>query len=151
MATKKSVFLSDKTVSWIDITSSSSSKKTGPEWSVAINRSIAQLWFLLSESVPDFSGNEWAEIISCYNHTAFSERLSKPRIASDLMDKYGCIDIDDLSPELQNLVRKLHDLTPLEQFAALYIVQICLLREVSNKCNDFDQILEVIKSEFKKQ
>ena len=152
MATKKSVFLSDYTANWIETTT----KKTlnekdleGPKWSEAINATFEQFRFLLRESLPDLSMDEWQIILNVYAGTYFPAHGVPARIASDIMDNIGEVDIanvDNLMPEYAALIRKTHVMSQLEQLAILYFVQIFWSNVWPMK--EWDQIVSDIKSKF---
>lgn len=127
MATKKSVFLSDYTVAWIEATTSKHSHDQGPKWSEAINATVEQFRFLLRESLPELNIDEWTAILNVYAGCYFPAHGIPSRIASDMMDNVGEISLEKLeqsSPDYAVLVKKIYAMSQLEQLAVLYFVQI---------------------------
>jgi len=124
MATKKSVFLGDVTVNWINITTIDTNAEDGPKWSEGINATFEQFRYLIKTSLPELSQEEWQIILNTYAGSYFPAHGVPARIASDIMDDLGVISIDALDPELADLVKKMHGLSQPEQLAVLYFVQI---------------------------
>lgn len=152
MATKKSVFLSDYTVSWIEITTKkmlNDQELDGPKWSEAINATFEQFRFLLRESLPELSADEWQIILNVYAGTYFPAHGVPARIASDIMDNVGEVDIanvDKLMPEYAVLIRRVHAMSQIAQLAILYFVQIFWSNDWPMK--EWSQIVSEIKAKF---
>lgn len=144
MATKKSVFLSTETVDWIKKTTADD--LTNPKWSESINASFSQFRYLIRESVPDLSPADWRIILNIYSGCIFPAHRLPVRIARDIMDDIGEIDISKMPAEYSALIRKLHDLSQLQQMAILYFVQIFWLRKWENM--EWQNIFDTIKNEF---
>lgn len=151
MSTKKSVFLADHTVEWIE---SSTSRKInwnepeGPKWSEAINATFEQLRFLLRESLPDLSMEEWETLLNVYSGCYFPAHGVPARIASDMMDKIGAVDIGEVetnTPDYAALIRKTHKMSQPEQLAILYFVQIFWSTDWKG---EWDEIFSSICSKF---
>lgn len=127
MSTKKSVFLSDVTVDWIESTTKKDHPASdGPKWSEAINATFEQFRFLLRTSLPELSADEWQTILNVYAGCYFPAHGVPARIASDMMDNVGAVDINELSEDYAALVRKAHAMSQVEQLAVLYFVQMFL-------------------------
>ena len=124
MATKKSVFLSDVTSHWVEITTKKDGLDTGAKWSEAINATFEQFIFLLRSSLPTLTVSEWEIILNVYAGCYFPAHGTPVRIASDIMDNFGEVDIDSLRPEYADLVRKTHAMSQTEQMSILYVVQM---------------------------
>lgn len=152
MATKKSVFLSDQTVGWIE----STTKKTlndqeldGPKWSEAINATFEQFRHLLRGAFPDLSMDEWQMILNVYAGCYFPSHGVPARIASDMMDNLGEIDIaqvEQTMPDYAALVRKMAAIPQLQQLAILYFVQIFWSNDW--KMKEWPEIVAEIKLRF---
>lgn len=142
MSTKKSVFLSDCTAEWVEFTT----KKTindqeldGPKWSECINATFEQFRYLLRDSLPELTADEWTVILNVYAGCYFPAHGVPARIASDMMDNIGTIDINDVVDDYANLVRKVNGMSQLEQMAVLYFVQIFWLNDW--KMKEWDEIV----------
>ena len=148
MATKKSVFLSDYTTSWIE----STTKKNNQDdkfikWSESINATFEQFQFLLRENLPELDIDEWKIILNVYACCYFPAHGVPARIASDMMDNVGAISIDELSDYYADLVKKVHAMNQIQQLAILYFVQIFWSNDW--KCDwDWDEIVKAIKAKF---
>lgn len=152
MAIKKSVFLSDYSVEWIELTT----KKTlnnkeldGPKWSESINAAFEQLRFLLRSSLPSLSMDEWQAILNVYTGCYFPAHGVPARIASDMMDNIGAVDItivEERAPDYAALVRKTHAMSQLEQLAILYFVQIFWSNDW--KMSEWEQVVSEIQQKF---
>jgi hypothetical protein len=130
MATKKSVFLSDYTVKWIEYTTKkklNGEEIEGAKWSESINATFEQFRFLIRGSLPELTMEEWTIILNVYAGCYFPAHGVPCRIASDIMDDIGEFSIEaveKLMPEKAELIRKVHAMSQLEQLAMLYFVQI---------------------------
>lgn len=146
MATKKSVFLSDLTVNWIiSTTQKDYAAHDGPKWSEAINATFEQFRYLLKTSLPELTINEWTVILNVYAGCYFPAHGVPARIASDMMDNVGAISIDELAEDYAALVKKVHDMSQVEQLAILYFVQIFWSQSWSG---DWDDIASQVKACF---
>lgn len=146
MATKKSVFLSDTTVSFINATTSGPDDD-GPKWSNAINASIEQYRYLLASAMPELTDMEWQAILNTYAGCYMPAHNYPPRIASDMMDDMGEINIDNVEPERAALIKRIHAMSQLEQMAILYFNQIFWLNDW-NHCADFNEVKTSILQKF---
>lgn len=132
---KRSVTLTDETVRFIE----RYSRDIGAEdmkWSAAINYAISQLVgnhdanvmnaqkakeldALMRMSLPDLSEADWQEIRKVHNGVCID--LKPPhRLASYMMDFYGAISIEQLTPAQADLVKRLHAMTQVQQTAILW-------------------------------
>jgi hypothetical protein len=150
MATKKSVFLSGHTVSWIESTTSVNTKEAeeGPRWSEAINATFEQFRFLLREALPELDADEWETILNVYAGIYFPAHGVPARIASDMMDNLGEISVENVeavNPGYAALVKKVHAMPQAQQLAILYFVQIFWS---SDWRGEWDEIVEEIKNKF---
>ena len=149
MATKKSVFLSDYTVNWIESTTSKKLNGTdidGPKWSESINATFEQFRFLLRTSLPELTMAEWQTILNVYAGCYFPAHGVPARIASDMMDNIGAVDLNQVEQNYADLVRKVHAFNQVEQLAILYFVQIFWSNDW--KMKEWQEIVDGIKIKF---
>jgi hypothetical protein len=149
MAIKKSVFLSDYTGHWITTTTvkkSNGEEIDGPKWSESINATFEQFRFLLRQSLPDLSMEEWQTLLNVYAGSYFPAHGVPARIASDMMDNIGAVDINKVDKTYADLVRKIYDFNQTEQLAILYFIQIFWANDWPMK--EWNEIVKEIKSKF---
>jgi hypothetical protein len=145
MALKKSVFLSTRTAAWIESITKKESHGEGPKWSEAINATFDQFRFLLKSELPELTMEEWEVILNVYTGCYFPAHGVPARIASDMMDNVGAIDLSELSAEYSEMVKKVYAFSQVQQLAILYFVQIFW------SCNwkgEWSEIVEQIKAKF---
>lgn len=123
MSKKTGVSFSDATYSVIE-----NMIKDGSKISFAsqVNEVINRYRWICKASLPDLSESEWEAILNCYAGCFMQEQYPPYRIASDLMDDRGAIDLAalaDSDPEYAALVRKVHAMSQAEQLAILDLVQ----------------------------
>lgn len=116
---KKSVMFSESTVNYIEARTKEDDEIS---WSKALNEGFKALQWLTKEALPDFDAQEWQAILNVYAGS-FIEFNPPFRIASDMMDDAGAIALEELSPEYAALVKKVHGMSQLQQFAILDFVQ----------------------------
>lgn len=138
MSAKKSVFLVSSTVDWIAATTAKPLHGENPQWSESINTIFWQFKLLLKDSLPNLNSNEWIALIKVYKDQRFPAHgvgparkfphfpvRTLPRIANDMMNAVGAINLESISDKsYAQLVVKMHGMTPLEQLAILYFIQI---------------------------
>lgn len=139
MGTKKSVMLSDMTVAIMQTMTDKRNPDTAIAWSNLVNRGIIINDYLFRESLPELTQEEWQVILNAYTGTIGSIEHPPFRIASDLMDDLGLIDVEK-HPNSE-LVKRIHNMTQVEQFAILSFVE----RFWNNHWDqDFDEIKRII-------
>lgn len=123
MGLKKSIQLSDQAVAYIEARRSRDTDDQDVlSWSAGVNQALADLSWLLRELVPELQIDTWRILLDAYaGHYFDGPRLSPHRLASDVMDHYGAIELGQVPPEVQSAVRELHDLTQPQQHAALEV------------------------------
>jgi len=121
MSTKKSVLLTDRTVEIMQASTSQRDPDAAIAWSNQINRAVIINDWLFQSSLPDLSAEEWQVILNTYAGTIGSVEHPPYRVASDLMDDLGLIDVDD-HPNA-DLVRRLHYMSQSQQFAILVFAE----------------------------
>jgi len=146
MSNKKMVYLSDRTCAWITDTTAKPDFDQKPRWSEAVNETVEQFRYLLRESLPNLSMDEWTILLNIYARCPYPAHGIPPRIASDMMDSMGAALIEDVkNPDYAALVRKTHGMSQIEQLAILYFIQMFL----ASKWNcEWGEIVEAIKSKF---
>jgi len=134
MSIKKSIFLSDSSERIIH---ELSRDEESPQWSATINTLLPAAEWVFNQSLPDLSDGEWQTILNCYAGSC--DYLSHPpyRIASDMMDDLGLLDVNQ-HPQ-SDLVRRVYEMTQAEPFAILYFVQ----RYWSENWNDAESFADV--------
>ena len=139
MSIKKSVMISDQTLNFIE-------ERTNCEigWSKAVNGAFSSLQLLINLNMPNLSDKDWRIVLDvhCGNINLFDSVSYPFRLASDVMDHYGVIDLNDLAPEIQVTVKKLHGLTQAEQYAVYDVVGRFWAENWSEIDGDFSDILE---------
>ena len=143
MAIKKSVFLSDRTGEWISVTTCKSGFDMTPKWSESINATTDQFRYLLKVSIPDLNIYEWTSIFNIYNGCHMPAHSIPARVASDMMDNIGAIDLENVGKDYAALVRKVYAMTQTEQLAITYVAQIFWSSEW--KLDEDDDWLTVVK------
>lgn len=145
MSTKKSVLLTDHTVAIMQACTDKRNPDNSIAWSNLINRSIIVNDFLFRESLPDFSVEEWQAILNTY--TGCYGILEHPpfRVASDMMDNRGLINVDD-HPDTE-LVIRIHAMSQAEQFAILSFVERFWCNDWDH-VEDFNEVIETIKTAY---
>lgn len=145
MATKKSVFLSDYTVNWIESTTSKHYHDQGPKWSESINATFDQFRYLLREELPKLDIDEWTIILNVYTGCYFPAHGVPARIASDMMDNIDAITLDNVEHDYAELVKKVYAMNQVEQLAILYFVQIFWSNDWKG---NWEEIEATIKAKF---
>ena len=105
MGIKKSIQLSEQAVAYVQARQMSSADESSEfpslSWSSALNGATADLSRLLGQLVPDLDDTTWVELFNAYAGHYFGGPTIAPfRLASDVMDLYGVISIDELEPEI---------------------------------------------------
>ncbi len=135
---KKSVSLSDQAVAAIQMLSLDSKR---PEWSRVINQQIEASMWLFRSSLPDLSDAEWEYILNAYAGSWEPMKFPPYRVASDLMDHEGVLDVND--HPMPDLVRRIHAMSQAEQYAILMFVQM-FWRNDWNHHGTFGEIRDAI-------
>ena len=128
MANKKSVFLANKTIEWIESTTTRFDKGGAAKWSESVNATFEQLIFLLEDSLPNLSSDEWLLIFSLYADYTFPAHGVPAKIASDVMARALArakdVDPGQLKGKDLELVNKVHGYSQIEKMAILYVIQL---------------------------
>ena len=129
MGIKKSIQLSEQAVAYVQARQMSSADESSEfpslSWSSALNGATAGLSRLLGQLVPDLDDTTWVELFNAYAGHYFGGPTIAPfRLASDVMDLYGVISIDELEPEIAAAVRQLHALSQPQQYAAYEMARV---------------------------
>jgi len=141
MSLKKSVILGDHTVAIMR--ACTRHDIDGPAWSNLVNRAIVVGDYLFRESLPDLTPAEWQTILNVYAGTVGSIEHPPYRIASDMMDDLGLIDVDQ-HPDA-DLVRRIHGMSQCQQYAILSFVERFWGNDW-NHVENFQDVITAIKS-----
>lgn len=137
---KKSVMFSELTQDYIAARTRSDDNIA---WSEALNEGFKALKWLSQQALPELSAEEWQIILNAYAGSIVS--FNPPyRVASDLMDDVGAISIEELEPEYAALVKKVHSMDQMGQYAIMDFVQKFWAKDWSDK-PDFAAIAAEIK------
>ncbi len=112
--------LSDNSVGFIRAREKDSEE--GVKWSRAINESFNILRYLLSQELPNLTQDEWLIILDAHNGV-ITDFHFPIRLASDIMDHYGVISVDDLADEIKAVVLKVYKMSQAQQCAILDMVK----------------------------
>lgn len=137
---KKSVMFSDKTVNYIQ---SRTRYESEIAWSQALNEGFKALSWITRQALPELTTGEWTIILNVYAGT-WIEFHPPFRIASDIMDNFGEVDITQLDDDIADLVKKVYAMSQIEQFAIMSFVQIFWANNWNSE-PDFDAIAAKIK------
>lgn len=137
---KKSVMFSTQTVNYIRNRCCAENEIA---WSQALNEGFKTLSWLTRQALPDLTAAEWEVILKVY--TGSIVKLHPPfRIASDIMDNFGALELSQLDPQVAAVATKIHGMNQMEQFAILDFVQIFWANDWIHE-PDFDSIACKIK------
>jgi len=124
MAFKKSIFLANPSVEWIEATATRFDLGEGTKWSEAINATFEQLIFLLEDALPTLAVTEWEALLNLYKDYQFPAHGVPAQVARDLMSDGKVIDLSQLKDKEAALARKVHAYTQVQQMAILYVIQL---------------------------
>lgn len=113
-------------------------------WSRFINESIGLLDYIAKTELPKFSHHEWQIILNTYSGCLI-ELIPPFRVASDIMDDLGVVDLEKLDSEISCLIKKIHGLSQSQQYAILDFVRQFWARNWDH-VKDFDEIINTINS-----
>lgn len=121
MGIKKSIMISDSAVSFIE---NRTRGDIGISWSQSVNKAVTDLKSLCVAMLPELTEAEWVMLLNVHNGSYLQDFTIFPlRLASDVMDCYGVVELSGLDESHQALVRKLHGMSQAEQYAILDMVQ----------------------------
>lgn len=149
MGLKKNVQLSDQAVAFIEVRrapSDADGDRLG--WSAGVNQAIGDLSWLLRELVPTLNDKTWMVLFDAYaGHFFDGARITPYRLASDVMDHYGVLSIDELEPSISDAVRQLHKLTQPQQHAATEVARLFWVRS-GHWSGEITEIVKQIRAEL---
>ena len=137
MSKKAGVYLTDHSQAIIESLSGESASPSS-----VINAALERYRWVCSQSLPDLTAQEWQSILNVYAGSEMSSYSPPYRVASDMMDDIGAVDIAavaDNDPDYAELVRKTHAMTQAEQLAIIDFCQRFWCRDWSEFA-DFDAI-----------
>jgi len=153
---KRSVNLSDEAVGFAEQYSRDIGA-TEVRWSGAVNHAIhriihehdqnivnaqkaQELDMILRSHVPELSESDWQEIFNIQNG-AFIELRPSFRLASDMMDYYGAVSVESLSPAQADLAKRLHAMLQIQQAAILWVC-----RNFWSQPRDFGTLMDMVQA-----
>lgn len=119
--------------------------------SLAINTSVKDasaykntLSYLAAHLLPELTDAEWKAVLSTYSGRPLKERFTRRpyRIASDMLNDFGEVDLSNLLPEQAEIIKKIHALTQPQQFALLEFVDYFWSKKWES-ASDFSTIKQV--------
>lgn len=139
MGLKKSVMLSDETVSYISARHKDAEGEL--RWSAAVNGAVDTLRSIYRANSPTLTERAWRLLLNAHAGHFFDWRPGAPmRLASDVMDDLGVISIESLSQEDADAVREIHGLSQIEQMTAFEVIRI--FWATTNKSGDLMEMVE---------
>lgn len=114
----------------------------GPSTSGVINAVLERYRWVCKSTLPDLTTLEWETLLNVYTGCEMSSYSPPYRVASDMMDDRGEVDLAVLAetdPDYAELVRKVHAMTQAEQLAIIDFCQRFWSRDWSSY-PDFDAI-----------
>lgn len=135
MGTKKSLMLADATVRYMQ-----DRTRDGEDilWSQMINEGFKQLSWITQQSLPVLTPAEWEILLNVYAGS-WLEFQPPFRIASDIMDNFGALELSQLESAVADLAKKMHALTQVEQYAVMEFIRIFWLHDWNSE-PDFETI-----------
>lgn len=120
MGTKKSLMLADATVRYMQ-----NRTRDGEDilWSQLVNEGFKQLSWITQQSLPVLTPAEWEILLNVYAGS-WIEFQPPFRIASDIMDNFGALELSQLEPAVADLAVKMHKLSQVEQYSVMEFVRI---------------------------
>lgn len=116
MGKKLGIYFSDESASLLDGMGEAST-------SAIVNSLLSRYRWMCQQSLPELSDGDWQTLLNVY---AGCEMVSHPmpvRIASDILDEFGALELAELEPEVADLARLARDWTQAEQLAVLDFCQ----------------------------
>jgi hypothetical protein len=113
--------ISDQTLKIMQSMTDQRNPDTSIAWSNLVNRAIVVNDYMARTHLPELTDGEWQVVLNCYAGTCGSIEHPPYRIASDMMDDLGLINVED-HPSA-DLVKRIHAMSQVEQFAILSFVE----------------------------
>ena len=148
MSTKKSIMISDKSVRFIQ---ARCKECDDIQWSQSMNNAIDELDYLYKALLPDFTEEQWFVILDAYQGVIIDTRTLPFRLASDIMDHYGVIDVSDLDEPQQGTVRAVYNLNQPEQMAVLDMVRRFWAADRSNTGESLKDTINTLTDQQKQR
>ena len=139
MGTKKSLMLADATVRYMQ-----NRTRDGEDilWSQLVNEGFKQLSWLTQQALPVLTPAEWEILLNVYAGS-WLEFQPPFRIASDIMDNFGALELSELEPAVAELAKKMHALSQVEQYSIMEFVRIFWTHDWNSE-PDFETIRDKI-------
>ena len=84
-----------------------------------INAVIQRYDWLMKHSLPELTADEWQMLLNCYCSTEMVSYTPPFRIASDMMDDLGVLELAELEENLQTFIKRVNGFSQAEQLAIL--------------------------------
>ena len=107
-------------------------------WSQMVNEGFKQLSWITQQSLPVLTPAEWEILLNVYAGS-WLEFFPPFRIASDIMDNWGALELSQLDPAVADLAKKMHAMSQVEQYSIMEFVRIFWLHDW-NQEPDFETI-----------
>lgn len=117
-----------------------------------LHNSLEAHSWLIRESIPELSLDTWQALIDTYAASPIFDRPNKRRLrlAMDVMDHFGVLDISHLTQEKAAIVLSLRHLNQIEQFAVSEVLRVYFgvafarVTERGELNDQLDAVLEMI-------
>lgn len=138
---KKSVMISGLSVAYMQART-----RYGEDisWSQNINEGFRALSWITRQSLPVLTPAEWEILLNVYAGS-WLEFQPPFRIASDIMDNWGALELSQLDPAVAELAKKMHGLSQVEQYSVMEFVRVFWSHDWTKE-PDFDAIVTKIKA-----
>lgn len=143
MSIKKSLMISDSTLDYINARTKADTSDV--RWSHEVNKAFSQLGWTMRQALPDLTHGEWELLLNVYAGTWLDDFAPPFRIASDIMDHFGAVDLSTLDEDTQAVIRRMHGLSQVEQLAVMDFIQKYWSNDWSH-CKDFDHVIDEVKA-----
>lgn len=84
-----------------------------------INAMIERYDWIMRYSLPDMTAEQWQMLLNVYAGSEMTSYHPPYRIASDIMDCYGVLELSELDASLAETVRQIHAMSQAQQCAIL--------------------------------
>jgi len=142
---KKSVMLSEKMQNYIAARQRLENEDDDYAWSRGVNAPCSALIWITNQVLPDLTEYEWQCVLNVYNGHHFDDNIHNwTGIAGCMMDDVGAISIEELEPNYAEVVKKMHKLSAIEQYAVMDMTRKFWANPHTDKGKN--SLLEIIES-----
>jgi hypothetical protein len=93
--------------------------ETGPGLSPVINSVLERYDWLMRQSLPELSNQQWQTLLNVYSGSEMTSYNPPYRVASDILDCFGVLELSELDQPVADLARMCHGMTQAQQCAIL--------------------------------